>query len=113
MINWILLLASILLLAIGIGIAAALLGSLALQFQTPINDAVLSPLEQKCQEIANEGYKIHTIYPNSDPDELPEDDMKRLLYLDEQWMKECVSTLPSDTIINIVNDVDRNVSFGE
>ena len=85
---------SILLLAIGIGITVALLGSVAFQFQTPIND-------------------IHTLYPNSNPDELPMDDMKRLLYLDEKWMKECVSVLPADSIINIANNVDRNFSHGE
>ena len=104
---------SILLLAIGIGIAVALLGSVAFQFQTPINDMILLPLEQKCQQIANEGYKIHTLYPNSNPDELPENDMKRLLYLDEKWMKECVSVLPADSIINIANNVERNFSYGE
>ena len=104
---------SILLLAIGIGIATALLGSVAFQFLTPINDIIMSPLEQKCQQIANEGYRIHTIYPNSNPDELPEDEMKRLMYLDEIWIKECVSALPADSIFNIVNNVDRNFSYGE
>ncbi len=79
----------------------------------PINDIVLSPLEQKCQQIANEGYKIHAIYPDSNPDELPDDEMKRLMYLDEIWMKECISTLPADSIINIANNVDRNFSYGE
>jgi len=107
------LLASILLLIIGIGITTALLGSISFQFLTPINDVILSPLEQKCQQIANEGYEIHTIYPESNPDELPEGDMKRLMYLDEKWMKECVSALPADSIINIVNNVDRNFSYGE
>ncbi len=105
--------ASILLLAIGIVVATALLGSIAFQFLTPINDVILSPLEQKCQLIANEGYKIHTLYPNSNPDELPVDDMKRLMYLDEKWIKECVSVLPADSIINIANNVDRNFSYGE
>ncbi len=105
--------ASILLLAIGIVIATALLGSIGFQFLTPINDMVLSPLEEKCQLIANEGYKIHTLYPNSAPDELPEDDMKRMMYLDEKWMKECVSVLPADSIINIANNVDRKFSYGE
>ncbi len=104
---------SILLLAIGIGITTALLGSVAFYFQTQINDVILSPLEQKCQQIANEGYKIHAIYPNSNPDELPEDDMKRLMYLDEKWIKECVSVLPADSIFSIVNNVDRDFSFGE
>jgi len=105
--------ASILLLAIGIVIATALLGSIAFQFLTPINDVILSPLEQKCQLIANEGFKIHTLYPNSNPDELPENDMKRMMYLDEKWIKECVSVLPADSIINIANNVDRNFSSGE
>ena len=108
-----LLVVSILLLAIGIGITVALLGSVGLQFLTPINDLVLSPLEEKCQLIANEGYKIHAIYPESSSDELPEDDMKRMLYLDEKWMKECVSVLPADSIINIANNVDRKFSYGE
>ncbi len=105
--------ASILLIVIGIVIAVALLGSISFQFLTPINDIVLFPLEQKCQQIANEGYKIHTIYPDSNPDELLESDMKRLMYLDEKWMKECVSVLPADSIINIANNVDRNFSYGE
>ena len=112
-VNWILLVVSILLLAIGIGITTALLGSVAFQFLTPINDIILSPLEQKCQQIANEGYRIHSIYPDSNPDELPEDEMKRLVYLDEIWIKECVSVLPADSIINIANNVDRNFSYGE
>jgi len=112
-INWILLMAPILLLVIGIVIATALLGSVVFLFQTPINDVILSPLEQKCQQIANEGYKIHTLYPDSNPDELLESDMKRLMYLDEKWMNECVSVLPADSIINIVNNVDRNFSYGE
>ncbi len=104
---------SILLLTIGIGVTTFLLGSVAFQFLTPINDIVLSPLEEKCQQIANEGYKIHVLYPNSNPDELPVDDMKRLMYLDEKWIKECVSVLPADSIINIANNVDRNFSSGE
>ncbi len=112
-INWILLLASIRLLVIGIVIVTALLGSIAFLFLTPINDVILSPLEQKCQQIANEGYKIHTLYPNSNPDEFLENDMKRLMYLDEIWIKDCVSTLPADSIFSIVNNVDRNFSFGE
>jgi len=105
--------ATILLLIIGIVIATALLGSIGLQFLTPINDIVLSPLEEKCQLIANEGYKIHALYPNSNPDEFLDDDMKRMMYLDEKWMNECVSVLPADSIINIANNVDRKFPYGE
>jgi len=105
--------ASIVLLMIVVAVAVALIGSVLIQSITTINDVILSPLEKKCQEIANEGYKIHTLYPTSNPDELLEDDMKRLLYLDNLWIKECVSVLPSESIINIVNNVERNISYGE
>ena len=103
---------SILLLAIAIAITAALLGSVAFQNLTPSN-IVLSPLEQKCQQIANEGYRIHAIYPDSNPDDLPVEERNRILHLDEIWMKECVSVLPGDSIIRIANSVERDVSFGE
>jgi len=104
---------SILLLVIGIVIATALLGSIGFQFLTPINDLILSPLEEKCQLIANEGYKIHATYSVSSIDELPKDEMKLMMYLDEKWMNECVSVLPADSIINIANNVDRKFSYGE
>ncbi|MDC1136354.1 hypothetical protein OAS76_01040 [Nitrosopumilus sp.] len=105
--------ASIILLAIIIAVAVALLGSVLIQSITPINNIILSPLEKKCQEIANEGYKIHTLYPTSNPDELLENDMKRLLYIDDLWMKECVSVLPTESIFSIINNVDRDFSYGE
>ncbi len=105
--------ASIILLAIIVAVATALLGSVLIQSLTPINNVILSPVEKKCQEIANEGYKIHTLYPTSNPDELLENDMKRLLYIDDLWMKECVSILPAESIFNIINNVDRNFSYGE
>jgi hypothetical protein len=100
-------------LAVIVAIAVALLGSVLLQSLTPINDIILSPLEKKCQEIVDEGYKIHTLYPASNPDELLEDDMRRLLYLDDLWMKECVSVLPAESVFNIVNNVERDFSYGE
>jgi len=105
--------ASIILLAVVVAIAVALLGSVLLQSLTSINDVILSPLEKKCQEIADEGYKIHTLYPASNPDELLEDDMRRLLYLDDLWMKECVSVLPAESVFNIINNVERDFSYGE
>ena len=105
--------ASIILLAIVVAVAATLLGSVLIQSLTSINDVILSPLEKKCQEIADEGYKIHTLYPASNPDELLEDDMRRLLYLDDLWMKECVSVLPAESVFNIVNNVERDFSYGE
>jgi len=103
---------SILLLALGVGIATIFLGSMVFQMLTP-DDLILSPLEKKCQQIANEGYKIHTFYPNSNPDDLLEDDRKRLLYLDDLWMNDCVSVLPADSIFSIVNNVERDFSYNE
>ena len=99
--------------AIGIGIAAALMGSAIFQLLNPINDSELSPLEKNCQEIANEGYRIHAMYPDSHPDDLPNDDFKRLMYLDEMWIKECVNVLPSESVFSIVNNVERDFSYGE
>ena len=105
--------ASIILLAIVVAVTVTLLGSVLIQSLTSINDVILSPLEKKCQEIADEGYKIHTLYPASNPEELLENDMRRLLYLDDLWMKECVSVLPVESIFDIVNNVERDFSYGE
>ena len=105
--------ASVFFLAIGVAVAVALLASMAMHFLSPIGDSGLSPLEQNCQEIANEGYRIHAMYPDSNPDELPNADFDRLMYLDELWITECVNVLPSESIFSIVNNVERNFSFGE
>ena len=103
--------ASIFFLVISIVIAVAL-ASAAIHFLTP-SDSGLSPLEQNCQEIANEGYLIHVMYPDSNPDELPNDDFERITYLDNLWMTECVSVLPTESIFSIVNNVERDISHGE
>lgn len=105
--------ASIILLAIGIAVATALMASAVIQFLTPIADSGLSPLEKNCQEIANEGYRIHSLYPDSNPDELPNTDFERLMYLDELWITECVNVLPAESVFSIVNNVERDFSYGE
>jgi hypothetical protein len=89
------------------------MGSVAIQFLTPIADSGLSPLEKNCQEIANEGYRIHSLYPDSHPDELPNDDFERLMYLDELWITECVNALSAESIFSIVNNVERDFTYGE
>jgi len=105
--------ASILFLAIGIAVATALVGSVAIQFLTPITDFGLSPLEKNCQQIANEGYRIHSMYPDSNPDELLTDDFKRLMYLDKLWITQCVDKLSTESIFSIVNNVERDSFSGE
>ena len=102
---------SIIFLAIGIAIATALMASAMIQFLTP--DTGLSPLEKNCQQIANEGYRIHATYPDSNPDELPNDDFDRLMYLDKLWITECVNVLPAESVFSIVNNVERDFSYGE
>ena len=104
--------ASILLLSIGLAVAVALIGSVAIQFLTP-DETTLSPQEQKCQLIADEGYRIHALYPDSNPDDLLEEDRKRLLYLDNIWMNDCVSVLSAESIFSIVNNVERDFTYGE
>ncbi|MFB5622720.1 MAG: hypothetical protein ACE5RH_01880 [Nitrosarchaeum sp.] len=104
---------TILWLAIGVVILSALLGSLAFEFLTPNTTSPLTPLEEKCEKIANEGYRIHVLYPDSQPDQIPTSDMNRLMYLDEMWINDCVSRLPANTIFNIINKVDRSVYSGE
>ncbi len=105
--------ASVLFLAIGIVVATALMASVAIHFLTPITDSGLSPQEKNCQQLANEGYRIHAIYRDLDPDELPDGDFKRLMHLDELWVTECVNALPAESVFSIINNVERNLFSGE
>jgi len=103
---------SILWLAVGIAIVSALLGSLVFEFLTPNISPVIA-LEEKCEKIAKEGFQIHVSYPDFQPDQLPTADMNRLTYLDEMWIKDCISGLPADSIFNIVQKVERDFYSGE
>lgn len=103
--------ASIIWLAIGIAIASALLGSLVFGFLTSNTSVIV--LEEKCKKIAKEGFHIHSSYPDLQPDQLPTADMNRLMYLDEIWIKECVSGLSAESIFNIVQKVERDSYSGE
>jgi hypothetical protein len=105
--------ASILILSVIVGLAVVIIGSISFQYLIPSGDTGMTPQEIKCQFLANEGYKMHLLYPESEPDDLPESDRERFLKLDEQWMNECVSVLPAQKIFNIVNNVDRDVKYGE
>ena len=104
---------SILWFAIGIAITSALLGSLVFEFLTPNNISPIIALEEKCEKIAKEGFQIHVSYPDFQPDQLPTADMNRLMYLDEMWVKDCVSGLSAESIFNIVQKVERNFYSGE
>lgn len=105
---------SILWLAVGIAITSALLGSLVFEFLTPSNNiSQVITLEEKCEKIAKEGFQIHVSYPDLQPEQLPTSDMNRLMYLDEMWVKDCVSGLPAESIFNIIQKVEHNFYSGE
>ncbi|MBA0908904.1 MAG: hypothetical protein ITD33_02140 [Nitrosarchaeum sp.] len=99
---------SILWFAIGIAIVTAILGSLFFSFLSPNSVSSEITLETKCETIAKEGFKIHTMYPDSQPDQLPLDDMNRLMYLDDLWINECISHLSAKSIFNIIQKVEHD-----
>jgi hypothetical protein len=95
-------------------IAFALTGSIIFQFLIPnAKISALTALEEKCKKIAKEGFEIHTSYPDFQPDQLPASDMNRLMYLDEMWIKDCVSGLPAESIFKIVQKVEHDFYSGE
>ena len=102
---------SILWMVIGIAIFSALLGSLFFQFLIP-NTSQIAALEEKCKKIAKEGFQIHVMYPDLQPDQLPSGDLNRLTYLDDMWINECVSKLPADSAFNIVQKVEHDFYSG-
>jgi len=104
---------SILWVAVVIAIASTLIGSMIFQFLIPNTKNSLVTLEEKCKKIAKEGFEIHQLYPDFQPDQLPLADMNRLLYLDEMWIKDCVSVLPAESIFNIVQKVEQDFYSGE
>ncbi len=105
---------SVFLLAIGLAVATALLGSVAFEFVT-LNDnsSPFFTLEEKCEKIALEGYKLHLKYPDSEPREIPVDDMNTLLYLDKLWIDDCINGLPASIIFDIIQRVELDFHSGE
>lgn len=91
----------------GTAVAAAIFGSVALQYVVPTGDNIVTPLEQRCADVARQGYAIHSAYPDMMLDEIPVDDARLLIKLDEIWMGECVPRLPASVIIEIADGVER------
>lgn len=104
---------SILWLAISIAIISAISSSLIFEFLTPNNVSSMTALEKKCEEIAKEGFRIHVMNPDLQPDQLPIADMNRLMYLDEMWTKDCVSRLSAESVFNIIQKVEHDFYSGE
>ena len=98
----------------GTAVAAAIFGSIAFQYVIPTGDGIMTPLEQRCMDIARQGHAIHSVYPDMTLDEMPVDDVREMLRLDEIWMRECVPNLPPSIIVEIADAVSKQArSHGE
>jgi len=104
---------SIILLAVGIAVATALLGSLAFSSFSSSGASPFLALEEKCEKIALEGYKYHLKYPESDITELPASEQNALIELDNMWINDCVNRLPASTVFNIIQKVELEFYSGE
>ncbi len=104
----------IILLIIVVGIASALLGSLAFQFFAPAENIPQQiDLEEKCQKIATEGFKIQVKYSEINFDTMPKEDADTLKRLDELWINDCVTKLPGEKIFEIAEKAEQDYYSGE
>lgn len=103
---------SLIWLAVGVAITSTLFGSMIFGFFTP-NISPEIALESRCEKISKEGFKIHSLYPALQLDQLPTSDLNRLMYLDEIWINECVSGLSAESIFNLIQKVERDFYSGE
>ena len=104
----------IILLVIVVGISSALLGSLAFQFFAPaeiIQQQI--DLEEKCQKIATEGFKIQVKYSEIDFDTMPKEDADTIKHLDELWINDCVTKLSGEKIFEIAKKAEEDYNYGE
>ena len=104
----------IIILVIAVGIGSVLVGSIAFQFITPADNSPQQlRLEEKCEKIAQEGFKVQVKYSEIDFDRMPKEDADTLKYLDDLWMRDCVSNLSPETIVTIANKVQDEYYSGE
>lgn len=101
---------AILFVAATTAVVAAIFGSIALQSLAPVGDGITTPLEQECMDVARQGYAIHSAYPDMTLEEIPVDDARLLLKLDDTWMNKCVTMLPPSIIFEIADGVERDFS---
>ncbi len=105
---------SIILLVILVGISSALLGSFAFQLFAPGDNIPLQiDLEEKCQKIATEGFKIQVKYSEINFDTMPKEDADKLKRLDDLWINDCVTKLPGEKIFEIAERAEQDYYSGE
>ena len=104
----------IIFLVIAVTVGSALLGSVIFSFFTPTNSPVQQfELEERCEKIAAEGFKIQVKYSEINFERMPKEDADALRYLDDIWIRDCVSNLSPETIMNIAQKVEREYYSGE
>lgn len=105
---------SILSIAIIVAIAFAILGSFAFQFFVPIDNVSQKiALEEKCEKIAIEGFQIQVKYSEINFETMPKEDADSLRYLDELWIRDCVSNLSGEKIFEIAKKAEQDYYSGE
>ena len=105
---------SIWIIAIAVGVVSAVLGSFAISFLSPTADPVQQlELEQKCEKIAGEGFKIQVKYSEIDFEKMPKEDANALRYLDDIWIRDCVSNMSPEKIMEIAQKVEKEYYSGE
>lgn len=105
---------SIWIIAIAVGVISAVLGSFAISFLSPTDDPVQQlELEQKCEKIAGEGFKIQVKYSEIDFEKMPKEDANALRYLDDIWIRDCVSNMSPEKIMEIAQKVEKEYYSGE
>lgn len=104
----------IIFLAIAVAVGTALLGSVVISLFIPFDSPVQQlELEEKCEKIAAEGFKIQVKYSEINFDRMPKEDADALRYLDDLWIRDCISSLSPETIMNIAQKVEREYYSGE
>lgn len=104
----------IIFLAIAVAVGTALLGSVVMSLFIPFDSPVQQlELEEKCEKIAAEGFKIQVKYSEINFDRMPKEDADALRFLDDLWIRDCVSSLSPETIMNIAQKVEREYYSGE
>jgi hypothetical protein len=100
---------SILGITIAVAVASAILGSFLFQFLGPIdNTPPQISLEKKCEKIAIEGFQIQVKYSEINFETMPKEDAEKLKYLDELWIRECVSNLSPEKIFEIAEKAEQD-----
>ncbi len=85
-----------------------------MQFFAPQDNAAQQlDLEQRCEIIAAQGFKIQVKYSEIDFDKMPKEDADALKYLDDLWINDCVSKLSPETLFNIAKKVEQEYYSGE